>query len=128
MSSPTYSPVRNAAIAAFLACLPAGHLRAQAPASEWHSGASFQRKVSGAEPDRLRILLPGGQLIRLEVGQAGVDLIVSLRDPAGQVVTEVDSGHGKYGPETVSAVTESPGEYTLEVRRTIRGGHRTTTA
>ena len=64
----------------------------------------------------MRIPLTAGQFIRLEVMQTGVDLIVSFRDPLVHSVADVDSGNGRYGPETVVAIAEVAGEYTLEVK------------
>jgi CHAT domain-containing protein/tetratricopeptide (TPR) repeat protein len=65
----------------------------------------------------MRIPLAAGQFIRLEVIKAGVHLRVIFRDPAGNSITEIASGNGPYGPETVVAITESAGDYTLEVKR-----------
>ena len=102
-----------------LACGPPGFtLRAQAPNgdSAWRTGASFHRRIVGAEPDVTHIPLAAGRFVRLEVMQTGIDLTVSFRDPSARTMMEGDSGNGSYGPETVVAITEVAGEYALEVR------------
>jgi CHAT domain-containing protein/Flp pilus assembly protein TadD len=76
----------------------------------------------GAEPDVTRIPLAAGRFIRLEVMQTGIDLSVSFRDPSARVMMEADSGNGRYGPETLVAITEVAGEYTLEVKRSDSRG------
>src|ERR1700722_7579648 len=105
MSCKTQLWASTAAIAASLACFSPGRAEAQASAPEpaWQAGASFQRTLTGAKPDLLRIPLTKGLFIRLEVMQTGIDLFGSLRDPAANLLTEVDSGNGNYGPETVIA-------------------------
>ncbi len=105
-------------VCASLGC-PHGYLRGQTSDGEpaWRAGASFQRTVAGAEPDRLRIPLAAGQFIRLDVMQKGVDLSVSFRDPSANSVADVDSGNEYFGPETVVAITPVAGVYTLEVKR-----------
>jgi CHAT domain-containing protein/tetratricopeptide (TPR) repeat protein len=48
--------------------------------------------------------------------QKGIDVVVRLFGPDGKLVVEVDSPNGLWGPEPVSTVAESAGEYKLEVR------------
>ena len=79
-------------------------------------GATMTRHVAGNAPDVIPIPLPAKTFIRIRVIQDGADLIAGLRNPAGELVCEVDSGNGRYGPEAVVAIADSAGEYRLEVR------------
>ncbi|MGO9232163.1 MAG: CHAT domain-containing protein [Bryobacteraceae bacterium] len=79
-------------------------------------GAHVERRIEGTAPDAVRLTLPANQFVRIEVIQCGADLAVTLRDPQGRALIEADSANGRYGPETIVAVTESAGEHTLEVK------------
>lgn len=74
-------------------------------------GASLSRTVAGRH--RFRFSAPADRFLHLIVDQRGIDVAVSLRDPAGRLLFEVDSPTGAHGPETVLAVTPVAGEYTL---------------
>ena len=50
------------------------------------------------------------------VEQRGIDVVVSLFNPEGRKLAEVDSPNGAVGPERLSVVLERPGAYRLEVR------------
>ena len=84
--------------------------------SLWQPGTSHRRQVTAAAPDLVRIPLAAGWFVRLEAMQSGGDLAVRFLGPSGELLMEVDSENGRYGPETVAAFTEVAGEYTLEVR------------
>ena len=113
------------ALTVLLACGPLiSALPAQVSAGKppWGPGTVLQRRVTAAAPDLISIPLTSGQFIRLEVAKTGVSLIVTFRDPAGNFVTGMNSGNGAYGPETVVAIAEIAGEYTLEVKWNDRPG------
>ena len=96
----------------------AAQLDAQTVAAEpvWKTGLVLQRPVAGNAPDVLRIRLAQGWLVIFEAMQSGTDLAVSLRDPAGQTVAEANAFNGRYGPETLAAISGTGGEFRLEVR------------
>lgn len=114
---------RFPAVFAALAMLP-GIVWPQAPGNPtasggdaaWRPGVHFERRIEGAAADKIRLPLPAHQFVRLEVIQNGADLAVTLRDPQGRALIDADSINGRYGPETIVAVTESAGDYTLEVK------------
>jgi CHAT domain-containing protein/tetratricopeptide (TPR) repeat protein len=100
-----------------LATLP-GVVRGQASSSgiDWRPGTRIERTIDKSGSDTLRIPLAAHQFVRIEAVQNGVDFAVTLRDPEGHVLIQADSVNGRYGPETVVAVTTSSGNYTLEVK------------
>jgi CHAT domain-containing protein/Tfp pilus assembly protein PilF len=75
------------------------------------SGASYSRTIAG--PHRFHFKSTAGRFLHLIVEQRGIDVVVSLRDPAGRLIFEVDSPSGAKAPEVVLAVTPVAGEYTL---------------
>ncbi len=102
---------------ATLAMLP-GIVLSQTPGGDvaWRVGARVEKRIEGTAPDTLRLPLSARQFVRIEVIQNGADLAVTLRDPQGRDLIDADSANGRYGPETIVAVTESAGDYTLEVK------------
>src|ERR1035437_10551929 len=73
------------------------------------------RTLQGSATDRMAVPLAAGQFVRIDVMQIGTDVRVIFRDPDNHIVAEVDSPTGGYGPETVVAVVETAGGYSLEV-------------
>jgi len=57
-----------------------------------------------------------GQYLHVVVAQRGIDVAVALVAPDGKKISEADSDHLIEGSETVSAITEMPGAYLIEVR------------
>ena len=57
-----------------------------------------------------------GQYLHVGVAQRGIDVAVALFTPDGKKISEADSEHSIEGSETVSAITEAPGAYLIEVR------------
>ena len=100
-----------------MAMLP-GIVSAQAPTSDmvWRPGAHVERTIAKAGSDTIRIPLAAHQFVRIEAVQKGIDFAFTLRDPQGRVLIQADSVNGRYGPETIVAVTESAGDYSLEVK------------
>jgi hypothetical protein len=78
-------------------------------------GAVHPRTLDGKGPRRFRFTAKAGRFLHLGVDQRGVDVVVSLRDPAGRLLYEVDGPTGSKGEETVLVVTETAGEYLLAV-------------
>jgi CHAT domain-containing protein/tetratricopeptide (TPR) repeat protein len=99
---------------ALFCCLGCGGERAEtivlAP------GAVYPSQLTGEGPHRFRFTAEAGRFLHLGVDQRGmVDVVVSLRDPSGRVVYEVDGPTGKKGEEKVLVVTQTAGEYLLTV-------------
>jgi CHAT domain-containing protein/tetratricopeptide (TPR) repeat protein len=79
-------------------------------------GARIQREIRRGQADFYRIALASRQYLHLVVDQQGVDLVVTLLGPQGNVATTVNSLRGMLVPEHLLFVTEAPGDYRLEVR------------
>jgi len=105
------------AVFAVMAMLP-GMLWSQVGASniDWRAGLQVERSIDKSGSDRLSIPLATHSFVRIQAVQNGADFAVTLRDPQGRALLQADSINGRYGPETVVAVTESTGDYTLEVK------------
>jgi CHAT domain-containing protein/predicted negative regulator of RcsB-dependent stress response len=100
----------------------------QATASERNEPQNFQessqlelskpieRELSGGESHFYKITTISGQYLHIVVEQRGIDVAVALVAPDGKKISEADSERLIERPETVSAITEAPGEYLIEVR------------
>ena len=112
-----YRTVRFPAIGALLAMLP-GIVRAQTPVGniDWRTGLRVERTIDKSGSDRLRIPLAAHQFVQIEALQNGIDFAVTLLDPLGHALMQADSMNDRYGPETVVAVTESAGDYILDMK------------
>lgn len=60
--------------------------------------------------------LEAGQYLHLIVDQHGIDVVVTLHDPAGTLITEVDSPTEGHGAEEVHAIITTSGRHRLQVR------------
>ena len=79
-------------------------------------GTSITRDLKGGQSEYFTIQTENGQFLRLAVEQVGIDISLSLLDPAGQPVVVLDGPNGKFGPEEIAVVLGSAGTYRLEVR------------
>ena len=79
-------------------------------------GRSVSRELSGGESHSYRITLEAGWFFRAVVEQQGINLVLTLYGPDGQKLCDLDSPIGAQGPEPVSLVAETVGNYRLEVR------------
>ena len=68
------------------------------------------------ESHTYHLTLTAKDFFNLVVEQHGIDVIVRLIGPDGNVVEEVDSPNGTEGPEPVRYIVEQTGQYTLEVK------------
>jgi CHAT domain-containing protein len=91
--------------------------------------AAASAQVTELRPDELRRFQPAAgsvvelafdveadQFVHLEVRQDAADVAVTLLDPTGTVLREVDDADLKYLIETVSFTRSLPGRYLLRVR------------
>ncbi|MEP7337890.1 MAG: tetratricopeptide repeat protein, partial [Acidobacteriota bacterium] len=84
-------------------------------------GATIEREMAGGEAHTYRVKLSAGQFIRIITTQKGIDVVCFLFNPVGEKIVEIDSPNGTQGPEMISAVAETPGDYRLEVRSLSKG-------
>jgi len=78
--------------------------------------------VAAGQADRLNVRLQAGDFVRIEVIQAGTDVLVTLYDPLGRVQQEADASNGRHGPETLAIVAEISGNYVVEVKTSNPAG------
>jgi tetratricopeptide (TPR) repeat protein len=79
-------------------------------------GTPIERELAGGETHTYAVRLEAGQYLHAVAQQKGIDVVVTLSDPSGAKLVEVDSPNGTEGPEPVSYVAETAGTYNLEVR------------
>lgn len=79
-------------------------------------GETVRRKMAGGEIHSLLLRLAEGQFSRVVVAQQGLDVSVSIKTPGGQPLIKVDSPNGLRGPESVSVLARTSGDYVVEVR------------
>ena len=79
-------------------------------------GRPVERALSAQEVHAYQITLSAGQMLLAVVNQRGIDVVVSVFDPAGTKLAEVDSPNGALGPEPVTLEAKLTGAYRLEVR------------
>jgi tetratricopeptide (TPR) repeat protein len=83
-------------------------------------GRPMERMIGGLETHRYKISLSPGLYLRVAIAQQGIDVIVTVLDPAGRRVARIDRPNGPYGPETVSVIAEAAGDYLIEVRTALK--------
>jgi CHAT domain-containing protein/Tfp pilus assembly protein PilF len=89
---------------------------AQGNAALLNSGEVVGREIAGNDKHLFRLPLKQGQYARVMVEQRGVDLVVKLNGPDGRKLVEMDSPNSRWGPEVVSLVAKTDGEYQVELR------------
>ena len=78
------------------------------------SGKSIARELSTGETHVCLITLDAGQYLHAVVEQQGIDAGVTLYEPGGRMLVQLDCRH--YGPTPISLIAETSGVYRLEVR------------
>src|SRR5215475_2141463 len=78
-------------------------------------GKPIQRDLSGGQTHFYKITMTSGQFLHIVVKQQGIDVAVALIAPDDKKISKADSDHLIEGSETVSAITEAPGAYMIEV-------------
>ena len=78
-------------------------------------GTVVSREASADAPED-HVMLAAGQALRATVKQQGADLSVTVLDPKGQLIVEVNSRTMPSAEESVWLVAQETGEYRLRVR------------
>ena len=79
-------------------------------------GAAIERTLGGGKSHYYEIRLEAHQYMRVRLEMNGVNVILTLLDPDGKKVDEVDTPESTYGEKSITHVSESAGDYLLEVR------------
>src|SRR5262245_62116355 len=96
------------------------HAKAVQDATRLELGRPLERMIGGGEIQRYRIALSPGLYLRVVLTQQGIDVIVTVLDPAGRKIARVDRTSGAYGPENFSVIAEEAGDYTIELRTALK--------
>ena len=86
------------------------------PIEELRMGGRSTHALSRNETHSYRVPMKSDQYFSLRVEQLGVDVVVDVFGPDGKLVEEFDSPNGDRGPEVVSLVATSTGDYRIDVR------------
>jgi len=87
-------------------------------------GKSVELELKGGEVHAYTIKSEAGQFVAAVIEQRGIDVVVLLFAPDGKQLAEVDSPNGTKGPEPVSLVAKTTGEYRIEIRSLERARRR----
>lgn len=79
------------------------------------AGTHVDRSLAAGTAHAYTVHLAAGDFLRAVAQQRGIDVVVRLREPGGDLVREVDSPNGTRGPERLSFVAELAGRHRLEV-------------
>ncbi|MCH9023789.1 MAG: amidohydrolase family protein [candidate division Zixibacteria bacterium] len=75
----------------------------------------IRAELNAGEIHNFQVELKSGQYILIAVRQIGVDLVVKVNDPNGELVSEIDSPTGDKGAELVEFVPKLTGLYELQL-------------
>jgi len=106
----------NIFLFALLALTVFGQTKPEADMRPLTTGQSIECELKGDEAHSYSLALTAGQYLNVVVEQKGVDVVVTLFDADGKKVIKVDSPNGTQGAEPLSAISETTGNYCLEVR------------
>jgi CubicO group peptidase (beta-lactamase class C family) len=103
-------------VLAALTCPPIQVARAQDEPPLLRQDHPVEREMTGQDIQALRVNLEAGQFLFATVEQQGIDVMLRVTRPDGEVVAEVDSPNGRWGPEPLVLYPEVSGEYRIELR------------
>lgn len=79
-------------------------------------GQPIERELKGDEAHSYSIAVSTSQYLHVVVDQRGIDVVVMLFGADGKKLAEVDSPNGTFGPEPLSVIIGTSGNYRLEIR------------
>lgn len=96
---------------------PHGPQSSEKPApSELTLNVPVEKELAGGESHTFTFAARAGQFFHIVVDQMGIDVVVSIIDPAGKQLSSVDRPNGWRGPEAISHVADQTGQYSVRVR------------
>ncbi len=101
----------------------------QAQARPISGGQSLENELASGEQHTYSIPLSLKDFLSVEVDQRGIDALVTLLDPAGTTVIQMESPEGRRGRKPVCAVAKVSGPYRLQLSgkgKGWRGSYRVT--
>jgi CHAT domain-containing protein/Tfp pilus assembly protein PilF len=108
------------AVFALLTFMPSPGAKAAQDAARLELGRPVERIIGGLDTHRFRIAVSAGLYLRVAIAQQGIDVIVTVLDPAGRKVAHIDRPNGAYGPETISVIAQAAGDFLIEVRTALK--------
>lgn len=81
-------------------------------------GPGFNEELKGGHADTYKVSVPAGHYLRVVIEQHGIIIVATLTNQQGNEVVKADNPSGGYGPIYVSTISQSSGDYRLEVRST----------
>jgi CHAT domain-containing protein/Tfp pilus assembly protein PilF len=75
----------------------------------------IERALASGESHSYQIALTADQYLELEVAQRGVDVVVTVFDPAGTKLTETDNAKSNQGSELLAFIAEASGNYRVQI-------------
>lgn len=87
---------------------------AQTPAPKLQLRVPIARELAPPDTHAYRVPLESGQFVFIAVDQLGIDVVVRVLDPDGELLQEVD-GPVPFGMEEVPFVPETTGEHTVQI-------------
>jgi CHAT domain-containing protein/tetratricopeptide (TPR) repeat protein len=79
-------------------------------------GVSIVRELSTGEAHTYQLMVARGDFVRLTIEQRGIDVAAAVVGPDRREVTAVDAMDDEFRPETVVAIADAAGIYTVTVR------------
>lgn len=95
---------------------------AQSEITELRSGAPVERTLASGQTQNFTVALERNQFLQIVVDQRGIDVVVRIFSPEGQILGVYDTPNGASGPEGASVVARSAGVYRIEVAPLEQGG------
>ena len=79
------------------------------------AGQAITRELRGGGTHTYRIFVNKGFFLQVTPDQRVIDVVLTLRGPDGEKISDNDSNNGAWGPETMSWVANVAGEYEIQV-------------
>ncbi|HYW73276.1 MAG TPA: hypothetical protein VE961_19805 [Pyrinomonadaceae bacterium] len=118
--------MRRLSLVLLVALLVAPAVRAQTAVETLESGTTIEKSIAAGQTHSYTLNLEKDQFVQLAVEQRGVDVVVRVFLPNGNLAHEFDSPTGSEGTEYAEVLAESAGAYRVEIAPL--GGNETSTS
>jgi CubicO group peptidase (beta-lactamase class C family) len=98
-----------------------GVAAADAPRRLESGATAVEREIAAGETHAYEVVLKARRFLFFTVDQRGVDVVVKVYRPDGELIGVFDSPNGARGPEHVSVTVEDKGLYRVEVAPLLEG-------
>jgi CHAT domain-containing protein/tetratricopeptide (TPR) repeat protein len=85
---------------------------------------AIDRELAPGQDDEYTVDVTAGRFVRLVARQMGVHVGVKIMDPRGKIIVDADRPNSALGPEAVSFIGETSGEYRGRVSNSLGSGGR----